>query len=424
MLLSCDQACAAGDTSCLMQCYGDGTATAQALDTALLDCVAGACPGTDGGPCSDAGSACMGCVEQSYYAECMGPFTACENDRSAMPDGGTEPVALQGGTINVLASNLSQPQAVLIQGGEAYFSEITSTGPVLKVPVDGGATATISPSQPFPMGLAIDANNIYVWNSGSFSGSNTVNNGDGTVVQIPLSGSAPITLATNMVVAFAAPYLNAITVDGANVYWVSGGPGTAGAINAAPIGGGSPARVLYPSQVFPEAVVTDGTNLYWSNWGTFDAQGNYNGDGAILKAPVGGGSPTTLASSQLAPSALAIDSRNVYWTNTGQLTPGGLAEADTGATMQVAIAGGNPITLAPNQNIGMGIAVVANTLYWTEYGFSSPGDIKSVPVGGGTVTTLVANAQDPFGLAVSGSVIYWTKNIPTGSNGALYSLTP
>ena len=135
MIVACDQSCAPGNTACQAKCAAEGTATAQALDMALANCVAQACPTT--GPCADAGTACTGCQEQSYYGACVTPFTACQNDRSAMPDGGTEPVALQGGTISVLASGLDQPQVVLIQNGDAFFSEITSTGAVKKVPVDG-----------------------------------------------------------------------------------------------------------------------------------------------------------------------------------------------------------------------------------------------------------------------------------------------
>jgi hypothetical protein len=426
-IVSCQQGCAQGDASCLSTCLAQGTSTAQALDQALGNCVATACPAADGGPCATQGSACSGCESQANFGACASQFQACQDDTSATDGGTTAPIAEQGGTIDVLLPGLSQPQVVLIQNGNAYTSEVTSTGRVLAVSAsDGGAATTISPSQPFPMGLSIDSNNIYVWNSGTFSGNGTLNNSDGTVVQIPLGGGSPTTLASNMVVAYAAPYLNAVTNDTKNVYWVSGGPGTPGAINVAPIGGASPAQVLYAGQTYPEAVVTDGTDLYWSNWGTFDAQGNYNGDGAVLKAPVGGGaSPTTLASNQKAPAALALDGTNVYWTNIGQLTAGGLAAPGTGSVVQVSKGGGSPVTIASSLNIPLGIAVYGSTVYWAEFTLSAPGKINGAPVGGGSVTALVANAKDPFGLAVSGGVVFWTENVPSGvGNGALYSLTP
>jgi hypothetical protein len=425
-LVGCQNACKDGDSACKKACFNQGTSAAQALDEALDNCVLTACPTTDGGPCAVASTTCTGCESEADFGTCGSQFSACQDDKSGSSDAGTDPVALHGGTVNLLLSGLDQPQVVIVQGGLLYSSEVASPGPVLDLPIAGGAATTLAASEPFPMGLALDTNNIYVWNSGSFPSGGTLNNGDGTVVQIALAGGATTTLATKMTVAFTAPYLNAITNDSANVYWVTGGPGVPGAINVAPIGGATAAAVLYGSQSYPQAVITDGTNLYWGNWGTFDSKGNYNNDGAILKAVASGGStPVTLASKLSAPAAIALDGQNVYWTNIGKLTPAGLPAPGTGSVMQVAISGGPPTTLASKQNIPLGIAVSGDTVYWTEYTLSAPGSIDSAPVGGGVVTTLVGNVKDPFGLTVSGGTIFWSDNIPTGVHtGALYSLTP
>jgi hypothetical protein len=116
---------------------------------------------------------------------------------------------------------------------------------------------------------------------------------------------------------------------------------------------------------------------------------------------------------------------NVYWSNTGQLTPAGLANANTGSVVQVPIAAGAPVTLASSQNIPLGITVSGGKVYWAEFGFSTPGTLKSAPVGGGTVSTLVANVKDPFGIAISSGVVYWSQNVPSGiGNGKVFSFAP
>jgi hypothetical protein len=290
--------------------------------------------------------------------------------------------------------------------------------------LDGGPSAPVGPLEPFPMGLAVDAQNAYAWNSGSFSGTTTLNNGDGTVVEIPLDGGAPLTLASKIEVAYAAPYVNAIAVDGHSVYWVAGAAGNDGAIMASPIGSAAPVA-LYSGQPFPEALVTDGTNVYWTNWGTFDSHGAYNNDGTLMQGLVDGGGSKVLASGLSAPGALAVDAQNVYWTNVGRLGGGNLPAPNTGSVMQVPIGGGTITTLASTQAVPLGIAVAGGTVYWCEYVLSAPGLILSAPVGGGTVTPLVSGLSDPFGLTISGDTLYWSDSPPTSANsGKILALSP
>jgi hypothetical protein len=426
-ITACQQACAPSDKACQKKCFDEGTSTAQALSEAVANCVAIACPSTDGGVCAVAGTACSGCESEADFGGCGPPFNACQSDKSGMDGGSTEPVALHGGTVSLLVPGLSEPVSALpVINGQVYFSEAIDPGPVLSLPVDGGAVATITSGQVNPVGISIDTNNAYVWCTGTFSGKNALNNSDGTVLQIPLAGGATTTLATGNVVAYDAPYLDAVTHDTSNVYWVSGGPGTSGAINVAPIGGGSAASVLYGGQAYPEGVITYGTNLYWINWGTFDAKGDYNNDGAILTAASAGGStPVTLASKQSAPAAMVTDGTNLYWTNVGQLTPDGLAALGTGSVMQVSLTGGTPKSLVSGQSIPLGLAVSGSTVYWAEFSLAIPGSINSVPVGGGALTTIVGNATDPFGVALVGGTIFWMDSPPSGiGNGSLYSYTP
>jgi hypothetical protein len=290
---------------------------------------------------------------------------------------------------------------------------------------DGGAVPTLTVAQESPVGLAADANNLYVWNVGDFMGSALVSEGDGTVIQIALDGGAQLTLGQHIETGYRAPYTNPIAIDSKNVYWIQGASGNDGAVVRAPIGvadGGTP---LYTQQAFPEAIATDGNNVYWTDWGTFDAQGNSNNDGAVWQGPVDGGTPVLLASNQLAPVSIAVDSSNVYWTNIGELGAGDLPAPNTGSVMQTPIGGGGKVTtLASAQAIPLGVVVAGGTVYWCEYVLSGPGLIQSVPVGGGTVTPVAAGLADPYGIAVSNDTLYWEDAPPYALNtGAILSLT-
>ncbi len=426
--IGCVEACTGDAGACVTSCTDQATPEARALAGVLNACLATACPSTDGGVCATPGTGCSGCVEQAELTvpgTCGASFTACEADRSNSPDAGTSPTVLEdGGALSTVATGIGSPGVLVAQGGYLYFTQVVTDSQVSRLPLgDGGAVTTLGPTLPSPVGLGVDANNVYVWSVGTFSGSASINNDDGTVVQFPLDGGAAITLRQGMEVEYDAPYLNSLAVDSKNVYWVEGASGNDGAIMWTPIGSAS-AAPLYSNQALPEGVVTDGTNVYWANWGTFDALGHSNNDGAIMQGSVKGGTPLTLASNLSATACLAVDANNVYWTNIGQLGGDNLPAPNTGAVMQVPIGGGTVVTLASAQPIPLGIAVTGGMVYWTQYALSAPGLIMSVPAGGGTVVPLVAGLPDPFSMTVAGDTLYWSNSPSALGQGTILSLSP
>lgn len=108
-----------------------------------------------------------------------------------------------------------------------------------------------------PVGLAVDATNLYVSDSGT-----------NTVWQVNKTTLAKTSLATNQ----AGP--SDVVTDGTYVYWLSTN-GTA--VLRAPIGGATPFQDLYTTTGKPSQLAVDATSVYWQ-----DTNG-------INAAPVGGG---------------------------------------------------------------------------------------------------------------------------------------
>jgi hypothetical protein len=421
---------------CVSVCKYSATPQALALDGLLQSCLDKECPRTPGGVCEHMDEACAGCQEQAVFAMpnvCADPWTNCQNDRSDTGDASTTPTVLDdGGVLTTLVTGMVQSASELrVLNGYLYFAEVTGDAPVQRFSIadagtitlpDAPGVTTFGPPTQTPAGIEVDEKNIYVWSYGTFTGKTSLNNGDGTVFQIPLDGSPAIQLDKNMEDLYDAPYLTSIAIDSKNVYWVKGASGNDGVIMKAPIGGA--AAPLYTNQQIPEALATDGTNVYWADWGTFDASGASNNDATIWQGSVDGGTPIMLASNQQAPSCIVVDSQNVYWNNLGKLGADLFPATNSGSIMQVKIGGGTVITVAGFQAIPTGLAVGNGSIYWTDYGLSVPGVLMSIPIGGTTPVPLVTGLNDPFSLTVSGKTLYWTNTPSSNGHGTIMTFTP
>ena len=72
------------------------------------------------------------------------------------------------------------------------------------VATTGGAATTVASLEFFPTSIAVDGSGIY-W----------INQGDGTVMHVPLAGGRPVALARGQINVFL------IAIDATAVYWTS-----------------------------------------------------------------------------------------------------------------------------------------------------------------------------------------------------------
>lgn len=143
---------------------------------------------------------------------------------------------------------------------------------------------------------------------------------------------------------------------------------------------------LASTQDGPSSIALDGQNVYWSN--------ALPGAGAILKAPLNGGSATTLAASLGSPRSIAIDSHYLYWV-----------DEDKGTLSKVSLDGGTPEVLTSGFKAPRVVAVAGDVLDVFD---AVTNTVNSVPREGGTPTVIGSDVTTRgVPMAVDGTNVYW-----------------
>jgi hypothetical protein len=174
------------------------------------------------------------------------------------------------------------------------------------------------------------------------------------------STQAPLWIGGN------TPVVRAIVVDDSGVYWSTGAKDSI--MKCGLDGCDNNPTVLDPidrTVAEIEAIAVDGDNVYF-------ADGDPAPSGKILFCPKSGcvGTPTVLADGLSSPNAIATDGINVYWAETGDTVENGQPLTEAGSIRKCARNGCNntPITVASGFNYPIGIVVDEEFLYWAEQG--------------------------------------------------------
>ena len=241
--------------------------------------------------------------------------------------GSVQRVSIDGGAVEVLASNQNDPDGLAINATNVYWANV-GAGTVNMTLKSGGAITQVAGSQSQPNGVAA-TDSIVVWS----------NWGTGSIWKANANGTGAALLSTTSI----TPSVNShrITTNGNYIWWASWGNGRVRRVAAA----GGAITEIATSQDHPLNVAVDGTYAFWTN--DFDAR--------VMRADVaGGGGSTIMATGQNKPSGLALDATHVYFTS-----------SDLGAVRRMPKTGSTIETLATGQSAPTYMAVDAISVYWT-----------------------------------------------------------
>ena len=379
--------------------------------TAVHTC-AGNTPTCSNGACTCPGTTCgSSCVDtKGDPSNCGGCGVVCDG-------GGCN--AGKCSTPSIVSSGQSGPSSIATDGINLYFADATG-GSIVMVPAAGGTATTLATGQSSPGGIAVDGANVYWTNKGTNAvaadGGVGAYNQDGTVLQVPIAGGTPITLAMNQ------DFPVGIAVMGSVVYWVNSSGGTVMSAPVGPVDGGS-VTTLVTGQASPWAIAASAVtqSIYWLDRGTVQ---NEHTDGALVRMTPepaqlpDGGAITVLTAGLQDPAGIALDSTNIYWTDLGTLAN----SYKDGAVLSIPIVGGKTTPLAVNQEGPTSVAVDTRNVYWTNYVSRT---VTSAPLAGGSYALLASGqslpSTTPDSIAVVPPRVFWVNQ---GAGDVMSVATP
>ena len=268
----------------------------------------------------------------------------------------------------MIASGLDWPTDLVLDATYAYVITSGNEGKVLRIPLDGGEVVKLA-DQVWPMTIAINEKNVY-W-------------ANGQIFKLPLTGGTPMPLIPTDVFTSGTFTPHGLAVDEHDVYWVQPGVNAddPAAVMKVSIDGGTPVTLATIANSDPYGIALDDDTVYWANGS--DSMGR-----RVMKVSKNGGDPITLATGAGSTFGFGIDATSAYWTT--------FVDTATSAVMKAPLAGGAATMLASGSAQPMDLALDGVSVYWTNASTSqtfsgtpgTDGTVIAVPRAGGDTITL------------------------------------
>ncbi len=281
------------------------------------------------------------------------------------------------------------------------------------------------------------------------------------IKSIPISGGAIRDLASVTTSAsYARNSVLDITVNGSDIFWIDNGNGT---LNTIPITGGT-VVTLISGLTSPGALATNSTTAFWTESGASIGCCKVMGEGTVRQIPLTGGTAITVADNLDIPQTIAVDADNLVWSEQWRLAKksntGGLISTlvsgvssdmaritiaqsnvyilDGDLVKVVPLSGGTVEKLAPAKfgsivNLSLrNVDIVSDntSIYWAIRGVLGSPVVQKIAITGGVPETLVneaiiPNSQDCYWrLALDEQSVYWSEGSMTHPVGCTVKKVP
>jgi hypothetical protein len=176
-------------------------------------------------------------------------------------------------------------------------------------------------------------------------------------------------------------------------------------VGADPISGRTTALLTFPYGG-PDLLGTllfDGTTAYYADE-SFGTTEPYTA--SIRSIGLGGGTPTTLVTGLDIIDGMAVDADSIYFSNVSSNTPSGVSFIG-----KAPLAGGSFVKLVDNiPDRAEGMAVGGGFAYWND---ADAGTVNRVSIAGGDPTVLATGQGVVYRLTADDSGVYWVNHGPT-----------